>query len=329
MAVSGRLRDSLFQEIAQCLMRQAEAKTASNVVDAIAALFGALPITWYAIDLLTAGDSRRRVASYRCPRGFAEFVEGLGFEKRPDGAYQGTFGASTLLLVKVADGATDRCLLSAVGVPKTSPLNDGPITGCLGALVRAGLARIMAFEAEARRRLILDSIVEQPRDAVALFDGRGALLERHSGSDDAAIHAMLRPPAAEGRRRASQPRLAPDGRLFDIDASWVVGSAPLQTKYCILRVRSRGGSASDRIAPWLQRYGLSKRESEVAELVFSGQTNQRIADALFISRDTVKTHCRHIFGKLGITRRTEFLAMMRGTELLSGPGRFAPETLER
>ena len=55
-------------------MRQAEAKTASNVVDAIAALFEALPITWYAIDLLTAGDTRRRVASHRCPRGFAEFV---------------------------------------------------------------------------------------------------------------------------------------------------------------------------------------------------------------------------------------------------------------
>jgi DNA-binding CsgD family transcriptional regulator len=60
----------------------------------------------------------------------------------------------------------------------------------------------------------------------------------------------------------------------------------------------------------LQHYGLSKRESQVAALVFTGKTNQLIADTLSISRDTVKTHCKHIFGKLGISRRTEFLRVM-------------------
>ena len=48
----------------------------------------------------------------------------------------------------------------------------------------------------------------------------------------------------------------------------------------------------------------------MAALVFSGVTNQRIAEQLFISRDTVKSHCRKIFDKLGISRRTEFLRLV-------------------
>jgi len=314
MSVSGRLRDSLFQLFAQCLMRQAEATNGTEVLSALGALVAALPITWYAIDLVPRDGARRRIASHRCPRAFADFISRLGFQKRPDGAYQGTFAASTLLLVKVADEGGERCLLSAIALPKASTLNDGPITGCLGGVVRAGLVRILAFEAQARRQLLFESVLDPSDDAVALFDADGSLIERHPAHDDLLIQDLLQPQRSDGRRRASWTRLAPDGRAFDVEESWLLGCPPLHTKYCLLRVRSRKGPVSNRIMPWLQRYGLSKREAQVAELVFSGQTNQRIADALFISRDTVKTHCRHIFGKLGISRRTEFLAMMSGTQ---------------
>jgi len=69
------------------------------------------------------------------------------------------------------------------------------------------------------------------------------------------------------------------------------------------------------VAERLKSYGLSRRESQVAELVFTGKTNRRIADTLFISRDTVKTHCRHIFGKLVISRRTEFLSVLGASSI--------------
>lgn len=48
---------------------------------------------------------------------------------------------------------------------------------------------------------------------------------------------------------------------------------------------------------------LSKREHEVAELVRHGATNRDIANALFISYETAKTHVRSIMRKLDISSR--------------------------
>ncbi|WP_454845266.1 LuxR C-terminal-related transcriptional regulator [Pseudomonas farris] len=53
---------------------------------------------------------------------------------------------------------------------------------------------------------------------------------------------------------------------------------------------------------------LSQRERQVLELIALGHSNQQIADALFISLHTVKTHARRIHGKLGVERRTQAVA---------------------
>ncbi|MNL30027.1 Response regulator protein VraR [compost metagenome] len=53
---------------------------------------------------------------------------------------------------------------------------------------------------------------------------------------------------------------------------------------------------------------LSQREIEVLALVAQGNSNQQIADLLFISLHTVKTHARRINGKLGVERRTQAVA---------------------
>jgi DNA-binding CsgD family transcriptional regulator len=314
MAVIGRLRESLLQQVAQCLMRQADAKDATEIVSALVALFAELPMTWHATDLFSSGQDRTRLASFRCPRGFPAFVENLGFDKRLDGVYQGTFAASTLLLVKVADPGTDRWLLSAIGLPKSSPLNDGPVAGCLGAVVRASLARITAFEAEARRALLLRRFSAQPDDVVAVFDRRGALVEQYPSHEDAQVQAVLQHAARDGTGRAMRLIRTADGRTFEVDAEWMTGKTPLRTRHCLVRARVRTATAGAPIAPSLGRYGLSKREIEVGELVFRGNTNQQVAAALFISPDTVKTHCRHIFEKMGVGRRTEFVAMIRDAE---------------
>ena len=55
----------------------------------------------------------------------------------------------------------------------------------------------------------------------------------------------------------------------------------------------------------LARTGLSARELEVLELIAQGHSNQEIADRLFISLPTVKSHSSKLFGKLEVRRRTE------------------------
>ncbi len=63
----------------------------------------------------------------------------------------------------------------------------------------------------------------------------------------------------------------------------------------------------------LQRLGISKREYEVLEMIARGLSNHEIADQLFISLSTVKTHSSNIFQKLGVQRRTQ--AIRRAKEL--------------
>jgi DNA-binding CsgD family transcriptional regulator/tetratricopeptide (TPR) repeat protein len=56
-------------------------------------------------------------------------------------------------------------------------------------------------------------------------------------------------------------------------------------------------------------FGLTPREREVLTLVAAGQTNRRIAEALFISESTAGVHVSNILGKLGVTSRTEAAAV--------------------
>ncbi|MCY1410813.1 HTH-type transcriptional regulator MalT [compost metagenome] len=58
---------------------------------------------------------------------------------------------------------------------------------------------------------------------------------------------------------------------------------------------------------------LTKRERDVLKLIAQGYSNQQIADALFISLHTVKTHAQRVNAKLGVARRTQ--AVVRAKEL--------------
>jgi DNA-binding NarL/FixJ family response regulator len=53
---------------------------------------------------------------------------------------------------------------------------------------------------------------------------------------------------------------------------------------------------------------LSKRETEVLQLVADGLSNQQISQRLFLSRATVKSHLAHIYGKLEVDSRTSAVA---------------------
>ena len=62
-----------------------------------------------------------------------------------------------------------------------------------------------------------------------------------------------------------------------------------------------------------QALGITARELEILNLVARGFSNREIATQLFVSENTVKTHCARAFDKLGAARRTQ--AVQRGKEL--------------
>lgn len=69
----------------------------------------------------------------------------------------------------------------------------------------------------------------------------------------------------------------------------------------------------DTCAAITERYKLSKRESEILTYALRGRTSERIASELTISKSTVETHLRRIYGKTGVHGRQELLDLGEAT----------------
>jgi NarL family two-component system response regulator LiaR len=63
----------------------------------------------------------------------------------------------------------------------------------------------------------------------------------------------------------------------------------------------------------LESLGITPRELEILELIAKGLSNKEIAERVFVSENTVKTHSSRVFDKLGARRRTQ--AVQLGKEL--------------
>jgi NarL family two-component system response regulator LiaR len=56
---------------------------------------------------------------------------------------------------------------------------------------------------------------------------------------------------------------------------------------------------------------LTAREAEVAELLVAGRSNQEIADTIFVGVETVRTHMKNLYEKLGCTTRSQAVAILK------------------
>ncbi len=81
-------------------------------------------------------------------------------------------------------------------------------------------------------------------------------------------------------------------------------------KYYLVKRRLNEGYYADKL-------GLSNREIEVLRLVAEGYSNKEIADKLFVSLNTTKTHLSNIYSKLGVSRRTQAVQKARDIALIS------------
>ncbi|MES2821606.1 MAG: LuxR C-terminal-related transcriptional regulator [Pseudomonadota bacterium] len=137
-------------------------------------------------------------------------------------------------------------------------------------------------------RVLLDQALSQGRQALAC--------ELWLLSAEACM-AVNDPAAAIQARQAGQ---ALRERL-DYQGLWFAADEP---------------APSSTVVPGGALLQLSSRELAVLGLIAQGLSNQEIAERLFISLHTVKTHARRINGKLGVARRTQAVAEAKALGLL-------------
>jgi DNA-binding CsgD family transcriptional regulator len=71
-------------------------------------------------------------------------------------------------------------------------------------------------------------------------------------------------------------------------------------------------AATDEELPKATADPLTEREQEIALLLLTGAKNSELCERLFISQNTLKTHCRHIYRKLNVENRVELRERSRG-----------------
>ncbi len=85
------------------------------------------------------------------------------------------------------------------------------------------------------------------------------------------------------------------------------------------RRRAAAGPATGTAVEHLGADLISRREQEVLGLVIEGQSNKDIARALGIAPETVKSHIKNIFGKLGVVRRAQAVSRALSLGLIRAP----------
>ena len=66
----------------------------------------------------------------------------------------------------------------------------------------------------------------------------------------------------------------------------------------------------------LDQLGITAREFEILELIAAGMSNREIAEKLFVSENTVKTHSSRLFDKLSAKRRTQAVQIAKELRLI-------------
>jgi LuxR family maltose regulon positive regulatory protein len=182
----------------------------------------------------------------------------------------------------------------------------------------------------------------KPREASSELDPLFADSRRHganllavrAGSILAVAHLQARNPAAARRTfHDGQDLAGPSGLvgsivdagpeiatlLGDLESDLARGGTTERRMALAANLRSgceevwHGTTNETRVRAHELRSLLSPRECEILDLIADGQSNKAIARRLGLGPETVKTHLKSVFAKLGVARRTQ--AVLRAEEL--------------
>jgi len=175
------------------------------------------------------------------------------------------------------------------------------------------LSRLVDIGAQLDVADVLDDVARYEADA-----GRSVEAVRLSAAADAtrtrcgAVVRIPDRPARDVLHACLRVALGDDA----FESAYAEGAAMATDEAARYAARGRGKRQRPR-AGW---NSLTPSELRVIDLVVGGANNADIADRLFVSRNTVKTHLTHIFTKLGIATRTELAAeAVRRTDLPAVP----------
>ncbi len=156
---------------------------------------------------------------------------------------------------------------------------DRPLARALAHRGRGLLADEDSFEAEFERSLELDRLESSPFERARTQLCWGERLRRVRRRSEARVHL-----------RDARDAFAASGATL-----WHA-RAEIELAATGERVRKRDAGSGNELTP---------QERRIAVLVRDGLTNREVAARLFVSTNTVETHLRHVFQKLGVRSRTE------------------------
>jgi DNA-binding NarL/FixJ family response regulator len=85
------------------------------------------------------------------------------------------------------------------------------------------------------------------------------------------------------------------------------GGAPMSTQIARMVVKSFNKN---------QQTPLIKRETEILEMLSTGKSHARIADELFLSKETIRTHMRNIYTKLEVNTKADAIALAKNEKYI-------------
>ena len=192
-------------------------------------------------------------------------------------------------------------------------------------------------DAETQRRIKAALEDHDPDTALILIDGPDALIDLAPGAEaivilvcdvdrphematlrrlrrelrDPAIVAVSAPATATGVRRA-----------LDAGADAVVFESELELTLAVAvsAVESGQSVVPRNMRASVERPAFSHRERQVLAFVSQGLTNAQIAERLFLSESTIKSHLSSAFAKFGVRSRREAAALFIELEQANAPG---------
>ena len=263
-----------------------------------------------------------------------EAAERLGIEKRYRRLTASALNERVRMLLALGDVRAARLALRSRGIEVSSEALSGPIHP-MEENLRIGAARLLIAE-------------DRPKEAVALLE-RIAARMRSDGRMRGFM--QVRALVAVAARRAGEPLLALAAAVDTVTLaqqqqavrSLVDEGAPLLQVLDFARTRIPAWSGTSETAVFVEtlfrafgRCGidrpltgamnprpgrdlLSRKETEVATLLMCAYTNRQLAQTLSMAPDTVKWHLKNIFGKLGVSSRTEAVLRLREIGLEGAP----------